>query len=107
MLSELEMQCGQLSIGLFINIALTCTMLSLNITCFQNSADPNQLDTVKPADQDLHCYMRPHLDLSILLMLSSMGGGYYVVLKMQKVSVSLSHLHWLSSFALCIFFSAC
>ena len=75
MLSELEMQCGQLSIGLFINIALTCTMLSLNITCFQNSAGPNHLDTVKPADQDLHCYMRSHLDLSILLMLSSMGGG--------------------------------
>ena len=31
-------------------------MLNLNISCFENSVDPDQLAFEKPADQDSHCF---------------------------------------------------
>ena len=35
---------------------LTLTMLKQNIFCFENSVDLDQLASMKPADQDLHCF---------------------------------------------------
>ena len=35
---------------------LTLTMLSPDISCFENSVDPDQLASEKPADQDQHCF---------------------------------------------------
>ena len=34
----------------------TYTMLNQDVTFFQNSVDPDQLASEKPADQDLHCF---------------------------------------------------
>ena len=31
-------------------------MLNLDISCFENSVDQDQLASKKPADQDLHCF---------------------------------------------------
>ena len=31
-------------------------MLNLNIPCFENIVDTDQLASKKPADQDLHCF---------------------------------------------------
>ena len=32
------------------------TCKQLNISCFENSVDPDQLASQKPADQDPHCF---------------------------------------------------
>ena len=34
----------------------TNTMLSLDVFYLENSVDPDQLASEKPADQDLHCF---------------------------------------------------
>ena len=38
----------------FVN--LTFTMLNPDLFCFENIVDPNQLASLKPADQDPHCF---------------------------------------------------
>ena len=38
---------------------LTLNTLNLNISCFKNSVDLDQLASKKPADQDLHCFPLP------------------------------------------------
>ena len=35
----------------------TLTLLNLDISCSENSVDPDQLASRKPADQDLHCFL--------------------------------------------------
>ena len=37
-------------------INLFTTMINLDIPCFENSVDPDQLASQKPADQDSHCF---------------------------------------------------
>ena len=32
-------------------------MLIQDMSCFENSVDPDQLASEKPADQDLHCFL--------------------------------------------------
>ena len=38
------------------SINLTLITLNLDISCFDNNVDPDQLASEKPADQDLHCF---------------------------------------------------
>ena len=38
---------------------LTLTMLNLDVPCFVNIVDSDQLASEKPADQDLHCFPVP------------------------------------------------
>ena len=35
---------------------LTLTMLNLDVPCFENSVDPDQLASEKPADHTPHCF---------------------------------------------------
>ena len=35
---------------------LILTMLNLDISCFENCVDPDQLASEKPADRDQHCF---------------------------------------------------
>ena len=45
-------------------ICFTFTILNLDITHFENSVDPDQLVSGKPADQDIHCFpLTPLFDL--------------------------------------------
>ena len=37
----------------------TLTVLNLNISYFENSVDPDQLDSEKPSDRDPHCLYLP------------------------------------------------
>ena len=46
---------------------LTFTMLIQNIPCIENSVDPDQLASQKPADQDPHCF-----PLSLYILLGGM-----------------------------------
>ena len=32
------------------------SMLNLDMSCFENIVDPDQLDSEKPADQDPYCF---------------------------------------------------
>ena len=34
----------------------TLSMKNLNISCFENTVDPDQLASKKPANQDPHCF---------------------------------------------------
>ena len=39
-----------------MDMNLTLMMLNLYISCSENSVDPDQLASEKPADQDPHCF---------------------------------------------------
>ena len=43
------------SLTVWFNVPLT--MISLNLSFFENSVDPNQLASEKQADQESHCFL--------------------------------------------------
>ena len=50
-------------------------MVNSDISCFENSVDPDQLASRKPADQDLYCFQ---------LYLSKHANNWYTVNNLDK-----------------------